>query len=86
MRHLRYPRLTLGVCIVVMASAQVGLAHQRYTLNQEAGELQKHYEHLQADVNKLSLELASMSRPERLRQLAKSRGMGPPLPMQVVHP
>lgn len=73
--------------IGLIAAAQVWLSHLRYETAQAAQELQASKKEVAAEVTRLSLEVASLTRPERLREIAGSQlGMQPPHPMQVVHP
>lgn len=79
--------IVVGLSVAAMATAQIWLAHSRYAIAHEATLARHHMEDMQADINRLGLELASLSRPERLRELAKDRlGMAPPLPGQVWRP
>lgn len=79
--------LALGILIALVAAAQVALSHMRYELTKDNTTLRHERKELVAELNRLSLELASLTRPERIRRLAKSRlGMGPPTPMQVIRP
>ncbi len=73
--------------IALSAACQVALSHERYELTKEMTSVQHEKKDLMAAMNRLSLELASLARPERIRKLAKSQlGMAPPTPMQVIQP
>ncbi|HKJ83478.1 MAG TPA: cell division protein FtsL [Mariprofundaceae bacterium] len=76
-----------GLMMAALATAQVWLAHGRYAIAHKTTLARHHVENTQAEINRLGLELASLTRPERLRELAKQRlNMAPPLPMQVWRP
>jgi len=78
--------LVLG-SVALLATAQVWLSHIRYELSLETSRVQKEQNELKREMLQLNLELASLTRPERLRKIAqKELGMAPPLPMQVVRP
>ncbi len=69
------------------AAAQVWLSHVRYELSQQTQRLNAEKQALALEVSKLNLEVASLTRPERLREIAQRRlHMAPPRPLQVVHP
>lgn len=73
--------------IGLLAAAQVWLSHMRYETAQATQELQASKKAIAAEVTRLNLEVASLTRPERLREIAGNKlGMQPPHPMQVVHP
>jgi len=79
----------LGLLLVasLLAVAQVGMAHQRLDLASQHASVQREVGLLHAEISRLTLELATLSRPERLRRLAVSKlGMRPPTPMQVIRP
>jgi cell division protein FtsL len=79
--------IVAGLFVAAMATVQIWLAHSRYAIAHEATLARHHMEDTQAEINRLGLELASLSRPERLRELAKNQlGMAPPLPGQVWRP
>jgi len=78
--------LVLG-SVALLATAQVWLSHIRYELSLETSRIQKEQSELKSEMHQLNLELASLTRPERLRKIAQTElGMAPPLPMQVVRP
>jgi len=71
----------------VMAAMQVGLARERLALAGKKAAALREARQLRADLGKLRLEWATLTRPERVRRLAVSKlGMRPPLPGQVVRP
>lgn len=79
--------MSAGLGVALLATAQIWLAHDRYAIAHETTLARHHVADTQAEINRLGLELASLTRPERLRELAKNRlGMAPPLPMQVWRP
>ncbi|MDT8375293.1 MAG: cell division protein FtsL [Mariprofundaceae bacterium] len=78
--------LLLG-SVALLATAQVWLSHLRYELSLETSRIQKEQSELKREIHQLNLELASLTRPERLRKIAQTDlGMAPPLPMQVIRP
>jgi len=79
----------LGLLLVpgLLAAAQVGMTHQRLELARQHAAVQQEVRSVHAEISRLTLELATLSRPERLRRLAVSKlGMRPPTPMQVIRP
>ena len=88
-RLLLHYRLTITCFSLILAlgSAQVWLAHLRVENNRTIQNVQNDITATIQEIQKLKLELSSMTRPETLRQLArKELGMRPPLPMQVIRP
>ena len=78
--------LILG-SVAMLATAQVWLSHIRYEQSIETSRVQKEQNEIKREMHQLTLELASLTRPERLRKIAQTElGMAPPLPMQVVRP
>ncbi len=87
MKSWQRPIPLLGFGIALLAAGQISLAHQRNELSQEASVIRRQHQAIQAELNQLHLELASLTRPQRLRTLAASElGMGPPAARQVVRP
>ncbi|HCS13922.1 MAG: cell division protein FtsL [Zetaproteobacteria bacterium CG06_land_8_20_14_3_00_59_53] len=81
------PWLLLCLAVVMLATAQVAVAHQRLTVAGEANLLQRAVQQAGDEVNRLNIELAMLTRPERLRELAINElGMRPPTAAQVVNP
>jgi len=73
--------------IAILATGQVWLSHMRYETSLATSDAQKERDELKREIHTLNLELASLTRPERLRKIAQSElGMAPPRPMQVVRP
>jgi len=82
---LRIPLLILVVCL--LAAAQVWLSHLRVDVAQQVTLLKHERNAIKQDVQNLSLEIASLLRPDTLRRLAREKmGMHAPTPMQVVKP
>lgn len=76
-----------ALAIALLAVGQVWLSHLRYETSQASQKLQEEKKSVAADVTQLGLEVASLTRPERLRRIANDKlGMQPPHPMQVVRP
>ena len=80
--------ITLPVAgIAILATGQVWLSHIRYETSIEISTVQKESAAIKGEMNTLNLELASLTRPERLRKIAQTKlGMAAPRPMQVVRP
>ena len=78
--------MLMPLCLAVLAGAQIRLAQVRNDLSLQTQRLQTEQQALRQESSKLRLEVASLSRPERLRQYAITKlHMGPPTPMQVIH-
>jgi len=78
--------MLIPLCLAVLAGAQIHLAQVRNDLSLQTQRLQAEQQALRQESSKLRLEVASLSRPERLRQYAiTTLHMGPPTPMQVIH-
>lgn len=78
--------IALGCCGLV-AAGQVWLSHMRIELTQKTQKTQDERTALSHELQGLRLEVASLSRPERLRRLAQTKlDMAPPRPMQVLQP
>jgi len=87
MAHKALFWLVPAATVATLASAQVWLSHLRYETSQNTQKLQAEKKDVAAEVTRLNLEVASLTRPERLRQIAGSSfGMQPPHPMQVIRP
>lgn len=76
----------LIISIVGLATGEVWLSHARYEVSRQADHDIKQRQTLTATLNKLKLELASITRPDKLRSVAKKMDMAPPSPMQVIRP
>lgn len=78
--------MIIPVCLAVLAGAQIWLSHVRNELSLEMQRLGTQQKSVRQESSKLRLEVASLSRPERLRKYAMTTlGMAPPKPMQVIH-
>jgi len=85
--NARLINILLFLSISSMAASQVWLSHLRNETSQRAAFTQQEIVHQQEKMQLLGLEYASLSRPNRLRQLAhRELGMQAPRPMQVVRP
>jgi len=81
------PWLLVCLAVAVLAAAQVALAHQRLGTAAEYNRLQRVVRQTGAEINRMNIELAMLTRPERLRTVAlEELGMRPPTAMQVVNP
>jgi len=81
------PWVLVPVVAGVLSAGQIWASHLRYELSLENQQLNKERQETLKETSTLRLELANLTRPERLRKLAQEElGMGPPKPMQVVHP
>jgi len=75
------------VIVALLAAGQVWLSHVRYDLSQNTQILVAEQQKVALETSGLRLEIASLTRPERLRQLAQTRlHMAPPRPIQVLRP
>ena len=80
------PWLFLPITLGLLSAAQVWLSYLRYDLSLEMQRITTEKQAVVMESSKLRLEVASLTRPERLRQLARTKlGMAPPNPVQVVH-
>jgi len=83
--HVLYSLLFLSVAI--LAASQVWLSHLRLETSQQTAALQQESAKLHEKIQVLGLEYASLSRPNRLRQLAHRKlGMQAPRSIQVLRP
>ncbi len=81
------PWLLIPLFIGLLAAAQVWLSHVRYESSQNTQRLMAEKQKVALEASKLRLEIASLTRPERLRKLAQQQlHMAPPRPMQVLRP
>ena len=77
--------LILPLMLGLLSIAQVWLSNLRYDLSLEAQSQATEKQAALKEISKLRIEVASLTRPERLRQLARSKlDMAPPNPMQVI--
>lgn len=73
--------------IALLATGQVWVSHMRYETSLDISAVQKESAAVKGEINTLNLELASLTRPERLRKIAQTKlGMAAPRPMQVLRP
>jgi len=78
--------MMIPLCLAVLAGAQIWLSHVRNEVSLQTQRLVAAQKVVRQEASKLRLEVASLSRPERLREYAMTRlGMAPPTPMQVIH-
>jgi len=84
LKHM--PLFNFAILIGLLAGAQVWQAYLRVDTAQEFTKIKKEKVKLQQDVQSLKLELASITRPDTLRRLARQMGMSAPTSMQVVKP
>ena len=81
------PWMMVPVVLGLLAATKVWLSYLRYDLSIETQQLAVEKQAVGMESTKLRIEIASLTRPERLRQMAVSElGMAPPNPAQVVHP
>jgi len=79
--------MLIPACLAVLAAAQIWLSHVRNELSLETQQLAKQQKIVRQESSRLRLEVASLSRPERLREYAiNTLHMAPPTPMQIVRP
>jgi len=77
--------MLIPACVAVLAGAQIWVSNMRNELSLETQRLVKAQDAVRQESAQLRLEVASLSRPERLREYASSKlGMAPPKPMQVI--
>lgn len=86
-QRLVRPWLLLCLAAAVLATAQVAVAHQRLDTAAEYNRLQRDVRQISDEINRMNIELAMLTRPERLRTVAlEELGMRPPTAKQVVNP
>jgi len=79
--------ISVVLLLALFAAGQVWLSHIRYELSQHTQSLMAKQQTIALETSRLRLELASLTRPERLRKLAQTRlHMAPPRAMQVLRP
>jgi cell division protein FtsL len=85
--HRMGPWLLMGLAVLALATAQVALANQRLQTAAQYNQLQRDVRQAGDEVSRLKIELAMLTRPERLRAVALGQlGMHPPTAAQVVNP
>jgi cell division protein FtsL len=78
--------LVLPLVLGLLSAAQIWLSYLRYDLSLETQSLSAEKQAALKEISKLRIEFASLTRPERLRQLARTKlDMASPNPMQVIH-
>ena len=81
------PRAIIMLSFCTLAISQVWLSHLRYEGAKDFQKLTAEKQQIAGETTRLNLEIANITRPERLRQVAIAKlGMQPPGPMQVVRP
>jgi len=79
--------LGLFLIMMLLAAGNVSLSYYRNGLAQYKSQIELAHRSLATEIDQFHVELASLSRPERLRKLARTKlGMGPPSPLQVLQP
>jgi len=87
MRAWLKPWLLIPAGVAVLAGGLIWLSHLRYELALEIQRTNTERKTIEQESSALRLEVASLTRPERLRQYARNKlDMRPPGPMQVIHP
>ncbi len=81
------PWVIVPVALIIgLAAGQVWVSHARYEIAKQHQSTVKEMTAMQSELKRLQLELANLTRPERLRQWAADKlDMHPPAPHQVVH-
>jgi len=78
--------LLVPLTVALLTAAQIWVSHLRNEVSLSAQRLAAEQKVVEKELSKLRLELASLTRPERLRRYARRKlGMAPPSPSQVVH-
>jgi len=86
-KSLRLHVVMMILVICALAAGQVYLSHVRVGISQKVAEAKVAQGQVQREVQNLKLEVASITRPDTLRRLAREKlGMFSPTPMQVVQP
>jgi len=86
-RHAVRPWLLLSLAVVLLATAQVAVAHQRLETAGQYNRLQREVRQAGDEINRLNIELSMLTRPDHLRSVALEKlGMRPPTAAQVVNP
>lgn len=78
---------SFAAAFIALAGGQVWLSHLRNNLANDIQTVRNEQAQLRQEMQKLQIEMASLTRPERLRSVARDKlGMRPPLPAQVLKP
>jgi len=81
------PWLCIPVGVALLAGCLIWLSHLRYELSLESQRMATEKKAIEQESSGFRLEIASLTRPERLRQYARDTlDMAPPKPMQVIRP
>ena len=75
--------VVLTALITILAIAQVGKRHEVVRAGYELSRETQRLEELRARNRELAVELATLTHPERLRELAEKLGMVPAQPDQI---
>jgi cell division protein FtsL len=87
MRALIKPWLMLPVAVGMLSATHIWMSYMRNDISQQMQRLTAEKKSVDMEVSKLRLEIASLTRPERLRRLAADKlGMAAPRAMQVIRP
>lgn len=79
--------LAFLMVVSLLGGGQVWLSHLRLENHQQLQAVTTDIAHVNEDIQKLRVELSSLTRPELLRSMAEKKlGMHSPLPMQVIRP
>jgi len=80
------PLLVVALLVSVLACMQIGVAHERLQVVARQSVLQRDVRQLEDEISRMNIELATLTRPDRLRRVAVEKlGMRPPSALQVVH-
>ena len=80
------PWLLIPATAAALAGGLIWLSHLRYELSLETQRMTAEKATIEQASGKFRLEVANLTRPERLRKYARDTlSMAPPKPMQVVH-
>jgi len=84
-RRMR-PLLVIALLLSVLACMQIGVAHERLQVVAQQSVLQRDVGQIEDEISRMNIELATLTRPDRLRRVAVEKlGMRPPSALQVVH-
>lgn len=87
MKSLRLHLVLMALVVCTLAAGQVYLSHARVGVSQQVAMAKATQTLMHQEVQNLKLEVASITRPDALRRLAREKlGMFSPTPMQVVQP